>query len=67
MLAGVGAVHSLYAVDRSGQAPYAQKGTGGRLKDSADNIYQQSNGQTLLNVVCSCDGCAATFHIGLRA
>jgi protocatechuate 3,4-dioxygenase beta subunit len=48
------------------QAPYAQKGAGGRLKNSADNIYQQSNGQTLLNVVSIGDGYATTFDIGLR-
>lgn len=48
-------------------APYSQKGASGRLKNSGDNIYGQSNGQTLLNVVKSGDGYAATFNIGLRA
>jgi protocatechuate 3,4-dioxygenase beta subunit len=48
------------------RAPYSQKGASGRLKNPADNIYQQSNGQTLLNVVGSGDGFATTFDIGLR-
>jgi protocatechuate 3,4-dioxygenase beta subunit len=48
------------------QAPYAQKGAGGRLRNAADNIYQQSNGQTLLSVVSSGDGYATGFDIGLR-
>jgi protocatechuate 3,4-dioxygenase beta subunit len=48
------------------RAPYSQKGAAGRLKNSADSIYEQSNGQTLLNVITSGDGYTATFDIGLR-
>lgn len=47
------------------QQPYAAKGQG-RLRNSGDGIYQQSGGQTVLNVVRSGQGYAATFDIGLQ-
>jgi len=36
------------------------------LKNDGDGIYQQSGGQTLLDVAKSGDGYAATFDIGLQ-
>ena len=47
------------------QQPYAAKGYR-TLKNEGDNIYQQSAGQTLLNVTKNGDGYAATFDIGLQ-
>ena len=47
------------------QAPYASKGQG-RLKNTGDGIYQQSGGQTVLNVTKSGPGYAATFDIGMQ-
>ena len=47
------------------QQPYAAKGQR-NLKNDGDSIYQQSGGQTLLNVAKSGDGYAATFDIGLQ-
>ncbi len=47
------------------QQPYAAKGQG-RLKNSADGIYRESGGQTVLNVVKSGSGYAATFDIGMQ-
>jgi protocatechuate 3,4-dioxygenase beta subunit len=48
------------------QAPYATKGTRGIMKNSSDGIYQQSGGQTILNVSKNGQGYAATFDIGLQ-
>lgn len=48
------------------QPPYATKGAQGMLKNSGDGIYQQSGGQTILNVAKSGDGYASTFDIGLE-
>ena len=47
------------------QQPYAAKGQG-RLKNSGDSIYRESNGQTILNVVKSAQGYTALFDIGLQ-
>jgi protocatechuate 3,4-dioxygenase beta subunit len=47
------------------QQPYAEKGQR-TLKNDGDGIYQQSGGQTLLEVSQSGDGYAATFDIGLE-
>ncbi len=47
------------------QQPYAAKGQR-TLRNDGDNIYQQSGGQTLLDVAQSGDGYAATFDIGLQ-
>ena len=47
------------------QQPYAEKGQR-TLKNDGDGIYQQSGGQTLLDVVQSGEDYAATFDIGLQ-
>jgi len=47
------------------QQPYAAKGQR-TLKNDGDGIYNQSGGQTLLDVAQSGDGYAATFDIGLQ-
>jgi protocatechuate 3,4-dioxygenase beta subunit len=47
------------------QQPYAAKGQR-TLRNDGDGIYQQSGGQTLLDVAKSGDGYAATFDIGLQ-
>ena len=49
------------------ETPYNQKGAAGRLQNSQDNIYQQSNGMLLLDVQPSDDGYEATFTIGIQA
>ncbi len=46
-------------------APYAQKGPG-RLPNSADAIFQQSNGQLTLQPTRVGDGYAAVFSLGLQ-
>ena len=47
------------------QQPYAAKGYR-TLKNEGDGIYQQSGGQTLLNITKNGDGYATTFDIGLQ-
>ncbi len=47
------------------QQPYAAKGYR-TLKNEGDGIYQQSGGQTILNVTRNGAGYAATFDIGLQ-
>jgi protocatechuate 3,4-dioxygenase beta subunit len=49
------------------QAPYAQKGAAGRLRNERDGIFQQSAGKLTLAPVRSGAGYAATFDIGLTA
>lgn len=46
-------------------APYAQKGRG-RLQNSGDMIFRQSNGQLTLAPAKTADGYAATFDVGLQ-
>lgn len=46
--------------------PYAAKGTQGMLANGRDGIYQQSGGQTVLNVAKDGQGYASTFDIGLQ-
>jgi protocatechuate 3,4-dioxygenase beta subunit len=46
-------------------APYSQRGASGRLRNTADQIYQQSAGKTLLNVAQTGSAYAGTFAIGL--
>jgi protocatechuate 3,4-dioxygenase beta subunit len=45
-------------------APYSQKGSG-RLRNTGDQIYQQSAGKTLLSVTPNGGGYAGSFSIGL--
>ena len=46
--------------------PYNEDGASGRLQNSEDNIYQESNAMLLLDVQPSDDGYAATFTIGIQ-
>ena len=48
------------------QGAYASKGASGRLQNSADNIFQSSDGLLTLNVAASGSGYAASFDIGLQ-
>ena len=48
------------------ETPYNEDGASGRLQNSEDNIYQESNGMLLLDVQPSDDGYAATFSIGIQ-
>ena len=48
-----------------GAQPYSAKGTRDTL-NASDNIYAQSQGQTLLNVHTTSDGYAATFSLGVQ-
>jgi protocatechuate 3,4-dioxygenase beta subunit len=48
-----------------GAEPYSAKGQRNML-NSQDNIYSQSQGQTLLNVQSTSDGYAATFSLGVQ-
>lgn len=48
------------------QAPYNEKGAFGRLPNSQDSIFQESNGVLLLDVRPSEDGFIAGFTIGIR-
>jgi hypothetical protein len=47
------------------QAPYAQKGAAGRLRNERDGIFQGSGGKLTLAPTKTGDGYAATFDIGL--
>ncbi len=49
------------------QAPYAQKGSSGWLKNSGDDIFRQSNNLLTLQVTKSGEAYAATFDIGMQA
>jgi protocatechuate 3,4-dioxygenase beta subunit len=49
------------------QAPYAQKGGAGRLRNEGDGIFQGSGGKLTLAPTKSADGYTATFDIGLAA
>jgi protocatechuate 3,4-dioxygenase beta subunit len=49
------------------QAPYSQKGAGGRLRNESDGIFQGSGGKLTLAPAKAADGYAATFDIGLTA
>lgn len=49
------------------QAPYSQKGGGGRMRNEADGIFQGSGGKLTLSPTKSADGYAASFDIGLAA
>jgi protocatechuate 3,4-dioxygenase beta subunit len=49
------------------QAPYAQKGAAGRLRNEGDGIFQGSGGKLTLVPTKSSDGYTATFDIGLAA
>jgi len=49
------------------QAPYAQKGGAGRLRNESDGIFQGSGGKLTLVPTKISDGYTATFDIGLAA
>jgi protocatechuate 3,4-dioxygenase beta subunit len=48
-------------------APYAQKGTAGILRNDGDDIFNQSGGKLTLAPAKTADGYAVTFDIGLTA
>ena len=49
------------------QAPYAQKGIAGRMRNTSDGIFQGSGGKLTLDPAKTGDRYAATFDIGLIA
>ena len=49
------------------QAPYAQRGGAGRLRNESDGIFQGSGGKLTLVPTKISDGYTATFDIGLAA
>jgi protocatechuate 3,4-dioxygenase beta subunit len=46
--------------------PYAEKGAAGRLQNGSDNIYGESDGLLLLDLVEEGDGYAASFAVGVQ-
>jgi protocatechuate 3,4-dioxygenase beta subunit len=48
------------------QGPYASKGVSGRLRNTGDNIFQDSDGLLTLDVNGGSGGYASTFDIGLQ-
>ncbi|MEP7003009.1 MAG: intradiol ring-cleavage dioxygenase [Chloroflexota bacterium] len=49
------------------QAPYSQRAATGRMRNTADGIFQQSGGKLTISPARTADGYVASFDIGLTA